>query len=79
MLFILFFLHSATPSEASAQLMERRGSRLVRQEKLGSDSKHSGHFELHDLTGGRGVFYVSHEPVTLQHLTIKEDVSDLTL
>lgn len=53
----------------------RRGSRLTRQEVVGSDAKHSGHFEVHDLTGGKGAgFYVSHDPVSLQHLTIMEQV-----
>ncbi len=72
----LSVLHSVVveSGEVSGQLCERRGSKLLRQERIGSDAKHAGHFELHDLTKGKGVFYVSHEPLNLQCLTILEDV-----
>lgn len=60
----------------AAELAERRGSKLVRQDKVGSEFKHGGHFEIHDLSKNSSVaFYVSHDPVNLQHLTIKENVS----
>ena len=54
----------------------RRGSKLLRQEKLGSDAKYSGHFEIHDLTSGKGTLYVSHDYSNLQRTCIEEDVRD---
>ena len=49
---------------------------MLRQEKLGSDAKYSGHFEIHDLTSGKGTLYVSHDYSNLQRTCIEEDVRD---
>ena len=37
-----------------------------------SEANYSGHFELRDLTNGKGVFYVSNNTL---NFSIKEDVS----
>lgn len=63
--------------ETSGQQCERRGSKLLRQERIGAENKHAGHFEVHDLTKGKGTFYVSHDSLNLHHMTILEDVCDL--
>ena len=61
-------------SEGCGHCGERRGSKLMRQEVLGAERKHAGHYELNDLTRGGGGFRVTYEPTAPQHSTILEQV-----
>lgn len=77
-IFLYIASSNSGSSEAAAQHTDRRGSKLLHQENIESDPQYSpGHFEVRDLSRGRGVFYISQEPVNLQHLTIKEDVRNI--